>query len=277
MNHLIVQGAVIESPFLKDLAKRCGASRIEQVSAHCFRLCDARSAPAVAALCEEARLDCALVPAGRRLADMGLVVMDMDSTFITIECIDEIADMQGIKPEIAAITAAAMRGEIDFPESLRRRVSLLAGLPEAALGRVYEERLRLSPGAEAMLSGMRAAGIRSLLVSGGFRFFTERLKQRAGLDFTLSNELEIADGKLTGRVLGNIVDGAAKAAELVRVRDELGLAPSQVIAIGDGANDLPMLRAAGVSIAYRAKPVVHAEADYAINHCGLDAVLNLFE
>jgi phosphoserine phosphatase len=277
MNHLIVQGAVIESPFLKDLAKRCGASRIEQVSAHCFRLCDAQSAPAVAALCEEARLDCALVPAGRRLADMGLVVMDMDSTFITIECIDEIADMHGIKPEIAAITAAAMRGEIDFPESLRRRVSLLAGLPEAALGRVYEERLRLSPGAEAMLSGMRAAGIRSLLVSGGFRFFTERLKQRAGLDFTLSNELEIADGKLTGRVMGNIVDGRAKAAELVRVRDELGLAPAQVIAIGDGANDLPMLRAAGVSIAYRAKPVVHAEADYAINHCGLDAVLNLFE
>jgi phosphoserine phosphatase len=277
MNHLIVQGATIESPLLKDLAKRCGASRIEQVGAQCFRLSDARHDPAVAALCEEAQLDCALVPAGRRLAGMGLVVMDMDSTFITIECIDEIADMQGIKPEIAAITAAAMRGEIDFAESLRRRVSLLSGLPESALGRVYDERLRLSPGAETMLSGMRAAGIKSLLVSGGFRFFTERLKQRTGLDFTLSNELEIADGRLTGRVMGNIVDGQAKAAELVRVRDELGLAPSQVIAIGDGANDLPMLRAAGVSIAYRAKPVVRAEAGHAINHCGLDAVLNLFE
>ncbi len=281
MNHLVVQGSEIATRLLKELAGLCHASSIEQVNARSFRLHDIKAAAAelrnAAALCEAAQLDVALVPAGRKLAGMGLLVMDMDSTLISIECIDEIADMQGIKPQVAAITASAMRGEIDFAESLRRRVALLTGLAEPALMRVYDERLRLSPGAETMLDGMRRAGIKSMLVSGGFHFFTERLKQRLGLDFTLANELEIANGMLTGHVVGGIVDAEAKAAELRRVRAGLGLNADQVIAIGDGANDLPMLREAGVSIAYHAKPVVRAEAQHALNHCGLDAVLNLFE
>jgi phosphoserine phosphatase len=281
MNHLIVQSADIATPLLKQLAKLSAASDIERVSAACFRLRgvtpNAEALHQVAALCEAAGVDVALVPAGQKLSAMGLVVMDMDSTLISIECVDEIADMLGIKPQVAAITASAMRGEIDFAESLRRRVALLAGLPETALQRVYDERLRLSPGAETMLNTMHGAGIKSLLVSGGFRFFTERLKQRLGLSFTLANELEIEHGKLTGKIKGGVVDANAKAAELRRVRDELGSRANQVIGIGDGANDLPMLGEAGISIAYHAKPVVRAAASHAINHCGLDAVLNLFE
>jgi phosphoserine phosphatase len=203
--------------------------------------------------------------------------MDMDSTLITIECIDEIADMHGIKQEVAVITASAMRGEIDFAESLRRRVALLAGLPEDALARVYDERLQPSPGAEAMLAGMRSAGVKTLLVSGGFRFFTERLKSRLGLDYALANELEVENGTLTGRISGNIVDAETKAHELLRLRAELGLGKEQAIAIGDGANDLAMLREAGVSVAFHARPVVRALTRYTIDYCGLDAVLNLFE
>ena len=232
----------------------------------------AGDSPALAAACAGAKVDYAWIPAGRRLADFRLVAMDMDSTLITIECIDEIADFAGRKAEVSAITEAAMRGELDFPESLRRRVGALAGLPVSALESVYAERLRLSPGAEVMLAAFRAAGIRTLLVSGGFTFFTSRLKQRLGLDYTLSNELEIADGKLTGRVLGGIVDGAAKAAALVSHREALGLSASQTVAIGDGANDLPMMGQAGVSIAYRAKPAVRAQATLRIDHGGLEAV-----
>jgi phosphoserine phosphatase len=215
------------------------------------------------------------VPAERRIGDFGLLVMDMDSTLITIECIDEIADMQGLKPQVSAITEAAMRGEIDFAESLRRRVSLLAGLDQSALQRVYDERLQLSPGAETLLAAARAAGIKTLLVSGGFTFFTERLQPRLGLDYTAANTLEVADGKLTGRVLGDIVDAQGKADWLKRVRAELGLTREQVIAMGDGANDLKMMAAAGLSIAYRAKPVVRAQASYALSQVGLDGVIPL--
>lgn len=281
MNHFIVQGEDIATPLLKELAGLAHASRIDQVTACCFRLVDVRppedALAQFAALCAGSRLDAALVPAGRALAGMGLVVMDMDSTLISIECIDEIADLHGIRQEVSGITASAMRGEIDFAESLRRRVALLAGLPEAALARVYEERLRLSPGAETMLAGMHRAGVKSLLVSGGFRFFTDRLKSRLGLNFALANDLETANGTLTGRLRGDIVDAEAKARELRRLQAELGLAAEQVIAIGDGANDLPMLRAAGISIAYHARPVVRAVTSYTIDYCGLDAAVNLFE
>jgi len=205
-----------------------------------------------------------------------LVAMDMDSTLITIECIDEIADLQGLKPQVAAITERAMRGEIDFPESLRRRVALLEGLPVEALARVYDERLALSPGAERMLAGFRAVGARTLLVSGGFTFFTDRLRDRLGLDYTASNVLGVRDGRLTGRVDGDVFDASAKAATLREHAAALRGTDGLVVALGDGANDLPMLRAADVSIAYRAKPVVRAAATHAIDHCGLDAALNLF-
>ena len=200
--------------------------------------------------------------------------MDMDSTLITIECIDEIADRMDIKREVAAITAAAMRGEIDFAESLTRRVALLSGLPVGELERVYAERLALSPGAERMLEGFKAAGAKTLLVSGGFTFFTDRLKARLDFDAAAANVLEIAGGRLTGRVVPPTFDAQAKAARLTAMRERH--AGGIVIAIGDGANDVPMLQAADVSIAYRAKPVLRAQATYAIDHCGLDAVLNLF-
>jgi phosphoserine phosphatase len=202
-------------------------------------------------------------------------VMDMDSTLISIECIDEIADMQGLKPQVAAITESAMRGEIEFAESLRRRVALLEGLDESALQRVYDERLQFNPGAETLLSELQGRGIKTLLVSGGFTFFTERLKQRVGLDYAYANVLEIVDGKLTGRVLGDVLDAQGKADWLNRVRTELELSSEQVVAIGDGANDLKMMAAAGIGIAYHAKPVVRAQATYAISHMGLEGALNL--
>ncbi|ODU32422.1 MAG: phosphoserine phosphatase SerB [Thiobacillus sp. SCN 62-729] len=275
--NLIVQGRDVPTPSLKQLAKLAGATAIEAISLAAFRLvaADDRPRTEVAAFCEANSLDCGWVPDGRRIGDFGLLVMDMDSTLITIECIDEIADMQGLKPQVSAITEAAMRGEIDFAESLRRRVSLLAGLDQSALQRVYDERLQLSPGAETLLATIRAAGIRTLLVSGGFTFFTERLQSRLGLDYTAANTLEVADGKLTGRVLGDIVDAQGKADWLNRVRTELDLDRGQVIAMGDGANDLKMMAEAGISIAYRAKPVVRAQAAYALNQVGLDGLIPL--
>jgi phosphoserine phosphatase len=221
--------------------------------------------------------DVAAVPLDRHLDQVCVVAMDMDSTLITIECVDEIADFMGIKPMVAAITASAMRGEIEFPESLRRRVALLAGLPVSALQRVYDERLALSPGAERMLAGFKAAGAKTALLSGGFTFFTERLKARLGLDYAVANTLEVAGGKLTGRIEGDIVDASVKAARLRQLtRDLASSSRSLGVAIGDGANDLPMFAEADVSVAYRAKPIVRARATHAIDHCGLDAVLNLF-
>ena len=169
-----------------------------------------------------------------------------------------------------------MRGEIDFSESLRRRVALLSGLEQSVLQGVYDERLRLNFGAELMLSKLKECGIKTMLVSGGFSFFSERLKQRLGLDYAHANTLEIVDGKITGRVLGQILDAQGKADLLVRTRDELQLGAEQVIAIGDGANDLKMMAQAGVSIAYHAKPVVLAQAKYAFNFVGLDGLINLF-
>jgi len=213
----------------------------------------------------------------RELAEFKLVAMDMDSTLITIECIDEIADMQGLKPQVAAITEAAMRGELDFSASLKQRVALLEGLDAAALQRVYDERLQLSPGAEKMLAAVQAAGLKTLLVSGGFTFFTDRLKQRLGLDYTHANTLEIIDGKLTGKVLGGIVDAEEKQRTVERVCEELGISPSQAIVMGDGANDLKMMGIAGLSVAFRAKPLVRSQADVALNFVGLDGILTILK
>lgn len=222
-----------------------------------------------------AQLDATYMVGIRHLNEFKLVAMDMDSTFITIECIDEIADMQGLKPQVAAITEAAMRGELDFAASLTRRVALLEGLDASALERVYEERLRLSPGADTMLKAVQAAGLKTLLVSGGFTFFTSRLKARMGLDYTHANELEIVDGKLTGKVLGGIVDADEKKRTVERVCAELGITPAQAIVMGDGANDLKMMGIAGLSVAFRAKPVVREQANVALNFVGLDGILPL--
>ncbi len=275
MNLIIQAEQPIAATHLDHLAQLSRSSRREQISAHAFRLSAAAHHPGIAPYCLEHRLDHGFVPDGRSLEDFGLVVMDMDSTLITIECIDEIADMQGLKPQVAAITEAAMRGEIDFAESLRRRVALLEGLDEHALQQVYDERLRLSPGAETLLAALKSRGIRTLLVSGGFVFFTDRLQARLGLDYTHANTLEVAHGRLTGKVCGKIFDAQGKADWLVKVRDELNLKPEQVIAIGDGANDLKMMAQAGISIAYHAKPVVREQASYALNFVGLDGLLNL--
>jgi phosphoserine phosphatase len=230
------------------------------------------------ALGDRLEVDAALVPEGRRLADYRLIVFDMDSTLITIECIDEIADFAGVKPEVAAITEAAMRGEIrDYAESLRRRVALLAGLPQTVLQRVYDERLQLSPGAQTLVGAAKAAGLKVLLVSGGFDFFTSRLRERLALDFVRSNALEVIDGKLTGRVTGEIVDAEVKRTALLETCNRLGCTPPQAIAVGDGANDLKMMEAAGLSVAYHAKPVVRERCTHALSHMGLDGVLALFE
>ncbi|WP_059413072.1 phosphoserine phosphatase SerB [Cupriavidus basilensis] len=232
---------------------------------------------ALDAFCGPRAIDWAIVPAGRRLSDFRLVAMDMDSTLITIECIDEIADFCGLKAEVSAITEAAMRGEItDFNESLRRRVALLKGLDASVLERVYEERLRLSPGAENMLRAVQALGLRTLLVSGGFVHFTDKLKPRLGLDFTRANTLEIVGGKLTGQVLGEIVNADVKARTVREVCAQIGADPAQAIVMGDGSNDLKMMAVAGLSVAFRAKPVVRAQASVAFNHVGLDGLLQLF-
>jgi phosphoserine phosphatase len=204
--------------------------------------------------------------------------MDMDSTLINIECIDELADIAGVKPQVAAITEAAMRGEItDFSDSLRRRVALLKGLSVNALQRVFDERLRLNPGAENLLASAKAAGIKTLLVSGGFTFFTERLRERLQLDAAYANTLSVQDGKLTGQVDGRILDAAAKQTYLKAFALEHGADTSEIIAIGDGANDLKMLAEAGFSVAYHAKPVVRVQTRFALNVSGLDGVLNWFE
>jgi len=210
------------------------------------------------------------------LQQPGLLLMDMDSTLIQCECIDEIADFLGIKAEIATITQRAMEGELDFATSLTERVALLAGLDAEVLQQVYEQCIVLTDGAEALIATLHRHRWRVGLVSGGFTYFTDRLQVRLGLDFVAANELEIVDQHLTGRVLGEIVDGAAKRDHLLALATEWGIPHSQTVAMGDGANDLPMLHAAGLGVAFHAKPAVRAEADAAINDGALTQVLSLF-
>lgn len=217
-----------------------------------------------------------------RLADFRLVAFDMDSTLINIECIDEIADAAGRKAEVAAITEAAMRGEItDYKDSLRRRVALLEGVTVEHLEQVYRHRLQLNPGAAELVLACKAAGLRVLLVSGGFTFFTNRLRDRLALDFARSNLLEIHNGQLTGRMVdqtwGDICDGAQKRATVLQTCDLLGISPQQAIAMGDGANDLEMMGTVGLSVAYRAKPRVRAQAHVAIDMGGLDRLLEVVQ
>ena len=270
---LVLHGAAVPTWLLDRLLTLTKANAVHALPPQAIRLTNAQRHPDIAYLCAAEKLDFAYIETGKRLTNFALLAMDMDSTLITIECIDELADFAGQKPAVARITEAAMRGEMDYTESLRQRVSLLAGLSESALAKVYEERLRLSQGAEILLRAAKAAGLKTMLVSGGFTYFTHRLQTQLGLDYAVSNELEIKHGQLTGRILGDIVDAQGKAQHVARVRGELGLNKSQVITMGDGANDLLMMAESSLSVAYHAKPVAQAEASVAINFAGLDGLL----
>ena len=274
--NLIIQGLEINNSDLRELAKLSHADGIEQITGQAFRLTHAVHSDAIPDYCAEAELDFAFVDAATKLSDFKLIAMDMDSTLLAIESIDEIADMQQIKPQVAAITLQTMRGEISFEESLTRRTALLRGLHQDALQQVYDERVRLSPGAERMLQLAKRSGLKTMVISGGFTFFTERIKMKLEFDYAMANVLEIEDDHLTGKVVGDIIGRQGKAHVLRQVCDELGLRREQVIAIGDGANDLDMLAEAGVGIAYHAKPIVKQQATYSIDYVGLDGVTNLF-
>ncbi len=279
--NLVLQGPQASPDTLDRLAALVQPARIARLGEHAIRCEDLAFSPElkerVEAAAFDAGIDACFIEAGRTLTDFRLVAMDMDSTLITIECIDEIADMQGLKAQVSEITEAAMRGELDFAASLERRVALLEGLDAGALQRVYDERLRISMGGEAMLAAVRAAGLKTLLVSGGFTFFTERLQQRLGLDVAHANVLEVANGKLTGRVVGGIVDAEEKMRTVQRVCAQYGIDARQAIVMGDGANDLRMMGIAGLSVAFRAKPVVRAQAAVALNFSGLDGLLTILQ
>lgn len=228
-------------------------------------------------LCMSMGIDYAFLEQIQLLRDCRLLAMDMDSTLINIECIDEIAAAVNRKDQVAAITEATMRGEIkDFSESLIKRVQLLEGVPESALHQVFANRLRLNHGAEKLIDTAKKHGLKTLLVSGGFTFFTAKLKQQLGIDYAYANQLEVINGKLSGRVVGDIVDGAVKAKHVQDLSSQLDASADQVIVVGDGANDLPMMKHAKYSVAYRAKPVVQQQANFALNYAPLDAIINWF-
>jgi phosphoserine phosphatase len=274
--HLIAQGPEMTPAHADELA-RMTRGPCEAIGATAYRFRVRARDARIAQWCDARRIDHAYMPEGQRFDRLKLLAMDMDSTLITIECVDELADLAGRKAEVAGITAQAMRGEIEYAESLRRRVALLQGLQASALERIYGERLQLSAGAEQLIAACRQSGVKLLLVSGGFTFFTERLKSRLGLDYTIANSLAFDNGILTGRLTGDIVDADAKAARFLSLMTELGATRQQTVAIGDGANDLKMMAQAGVSVAFRAKPVVRAQATCALDFSGLDGVLNLFD
>lgn len=272
---LVLHGAAVPTWLIDRTRLLTGAVSVQARPPQAVRLHGAAPHPEVPALCAAERLDFAYVPGGRQLADYGLLAMDMDSTLISIESIDELADYAGCKPQVAAITERAMRGEIDYAASLRQRVALLAGLPERTLQRVYEERLRLSAGVRELLAAARQAGLATMLVSGGFTYFARRLQDELGLDHAFANELEMVDGHLTGQVVGDIVDAAGKARLVAAVRQSLGLSSDRVITIGDGANDLPMFAESGLAVAFHAKPLVRTAAAVALDFTGLDGLLTV--
>jgi phosphoserine phosphatase len=284
MKDLVLQGPSISTEALDTFKVVCAPDRIT-VSAPSARCTGVRDDPdtrrAVAGLASYWKLDAAFVDPSLRLDDFRLLAMDMDSTLVAVETLDELAAYAGKGAEVAAITEAAMRGEIaDYRDSLRRRVAMLAGTDAALLQRVLDEKVKLNAGAQELVRACQRAGLKTLLVTGGFTFFTERLRERLDLDLTRSNELEIINGRLTGRVTGpaggDIVDADGKARALADACSQLGCSTGRAIAIGDGANDLKMMKLAGVSVAYRAKPVVQQQATYALNHARLDGVLNWF-
>lgn len=275
--NLIIQGLEVNNSDLRALAKLSQADAIERITGQAFRLTNAIHSNDISEYCMQAELDFAFVNADLKLTDFKLIAMDMDSTLLAIESIDEIADMYDIKSQVAAITLQTMQGEISFEESLTRRTALLRGLHRDALQKVYDERVKLNPGAEKMLQQAKLAGLKTMVISGGFTFFTDRIKARLEFDFAAANVLGIEDNRLTGKVVGEIIGRQGKAQVLKQVRDELGIKREQIIAMGDGANDLDMMTEAGVSIAYHAKPIVRGHATYAIDYVGLDGVINLFK
>ncbi len=276
MTTLVLQGQALSRDIADKIAAQI-AGKLNYNPVYTTITCQSVSGTDLNALKSSYDLDINLLPDDFEPVTVKLLVTDMDSTLINIECVDEIADFINVKPQVAAITESAMRGEIDFETSLRQRVSLLKGLEVSALERVYKERLQLNPGAELMMKALQSKGIKTALVSGGFTFFTQRLKERLGLDFTMANVLAEKDGKLTGEVVGDICGGQSKADFLLSHCEKLNITPSQVVAMGDGANDLLMMKEAGLSIAYHAKPTVQQQADTAINYCGLDAVVGLLQ
>ena len=283
MKDLVIQGPSLSPEALDTFKVVCLPERITlyKSAARCVAVRDdAGTRKAVQGLSDFWKVDSAFVDPGLRLSDFRLLALDMDSTLVNIETLDEVAAYAGKGEQVTAITGAAMRGEVDYKESLRRRVSMLAGVEAALLARVHDEKLAFNDGAQRLVSECRREGLKTLLATGGFTFFTERVKAKLNIDYTRSNELEIVDGRLTGRVTGpdggEIVDAEGKAQAVRDACAEIGCATAKAIVIGDGANDLKMMQLAGISVAYRAKAVVREQASYALDHSPLDAVLNWF-
>ena len=277
MSIIILQGSNLDQTSAQAIADSLKGS-LEINSSFCKITTDQPiEKQTIADLRQQYPFDINLRPEDFDATQVKLLITDMDSTLISIECIDEIADFINVKPQVSEITEAAMRGELDFEGSLTKRVSLLTGLDTSALEHVYNERLQLNPGAEILVSELKKRGIKLALVSGGFTFFTHRLQERLDLDYTLANVLDIENGKLTGKVVGGIVGAESKMHFLQKLAEELNISTQQAIAVGDGANDLKMMGVAGLSVAYHAKPAVQDQAATALNHCGLDGILGLME
>ena len=283
MKDLVVQGPALSPEALDTFKVVCMPERITlyKRAARCVTVRDdAETRKAVQGLSDFWKLDNAFVDSQMRLSDFRLLALDMDSTLVNIETLDEVAALAGKGEQVAAITESAMRGEVDYKESLRRRVSMLAGIDADLLAQVFDKKLALNQGAAELVSECNRQGLKTLLATGGFTFFTERIKAKLNIDYTRSNELEIADGRLTGIVTGpkggEIVDAEGKAQAVREACAEIGCATAKAIVIGDGANDLKMMQLAGLSVAYHAKPVVREQATYALNYSGLDGVLNWF-